>query len=354
MIFWCETEAEQPKMTALKKFERLEATGLWRPNIAEQRREVVVSLGDATLTITDIPGRVLAHWSLAAIVRLNGTALPAIFHPDGDPEETLELDASEAVMIDGIERLLKAIDRRRPRPGKLRLILGIAVVATVATATVLWVPGALQNYAVQVVPAVKRAEIGVALLGHMARVTGQPCMTTDARPPLRKLAGRVLGPNRTDSVIVLRSGVQQSTHLPGGIVLLNKSIIEDYEDPGVAAGFILSQDTKAKANDPLKDLLDHTGPIAAVQLITTGQLPDTALAGYAEYMLTVPDSGDDIDLLLAAFQKAGLRSTAYGYARDMTGETTLELIEGDPHTASDDKDLLSDGDWLRLQSICEE
>lgn len=340
-------------MTALKEFERLEATGLWRPNLAEQRREVVVSLGDATLTITDIPGRVLAHWSLAAVVRSNGSALPAIFHPDGDPEETLELAESEDVMINGIERLLKAIERRRPRPGKLRLILGVSVMAAAIAATVFWVPGALQSYAVNVVPSVKRAEIGVALLRHMSRVTGQPCMTPEARPPLQKLARRVLGPTRTDSVIVLPAGVQQSTHLPGGIILLNKSIIEDYEDPGVAAGFILAQDTKAKAHDPLNDLLDHAGPIAAVQLITTGQMPDPALSVYAEYMLTVPDSEDDVDLLLAAFDSAGLRSTAYGFARDMTGETTLALIEGDPHAASGGKEILSDGDWLRLQGICE-
>lgn len=340
-------------MTALKEFERLEATGLWRPNTAEQRREVVVSLGDATLTITDIPGRVLAHWSLAAIVRSNGTALPAIFHPDGDPEETLELDASEHVMIDGIERLLKAIERRRPHPGKLRLILGASVLVAATAAAVLWVPDALRDYAVKVVPSVKRAEIGVALLGHMSRVTGQPCMTAEARPALQKMARRVLGPNRADSVIVLRDGVQTSAHLPGGIILINKSILEDFEDPSVAAGYILSQDTQAKARDPLNDLLEYAGPISAVQLITTGQMPAAALSTYAEHMLTVPEEDDNVDLLLAAFDAAKLRSTAYAFARDITGETTLALIEGDPHATGSDQDVLSDGDWLRLQSICE-
>ena len=41
-------------MTALSKYDRLEASGLWRPTPQDQRREVVVSIGDATLVISDM------------------------------------------------------------------------------------------------------------------------------------------------------------------------------------------------------------------------------------------------------------------------------------------------------------
>lgn len=44
-------------MTALREYDRLEATGLWRPGPEEQRREVVVSIGEATLVITDMRDR---------------------------------------------------------------------------------------------------------------------------------------------------------------------------------------------------------------------------------------------------------------------------------------------------------
>lgn len=339
-------------MTALKEFERLEATGLWRPNTAEQRREVVVSLGDATLTITDVPGRVLAHWSVAAVVRSNGTALPAIFHPDGDPGETLELAEGEAEMINGIDRLLRAIERRRPHPGKLRFLLSGAILAGAAALGVFWLPGAMERYAVQVVPLVKRAEIGVAVLGHMSRVSGQPCMTASAKPALDKLARRVLGPGRENTIIVVPGGVTDSAHLPGGIVLLNKSIVEDHEDPDVAAGYILIEDVLAEQYDPLADLLDHAGLLASARLITTGQLPADALSDYAEYMLTQPKRAVDPDRALARFERAKTRSSAYAYAVDITGETTLDLIEADPFASGGAQEVLSDGDWLRLQSIC--
>ena len=49
-------------MTALDSYDRLEAAGLWRAGADAQRREVVVSIGDATLKISDMSDTVLAHW----------------------------------------------------------------------------------------------------------------------------------------------------------------------------------------------------------------------------------------------------------------------------------------------------
>ena len=56
-------------MTALKKYARLEATALWRAGPDVQRREVIVSIGDATLVISDLKDQALTHWSLAAVDR---------------------------------------------------------------------------------------------------------------------------------------------------------------------------------------------------------------------------------------------------------------------------------------------
>ena len=127
-------------MTALSEYQRLEASGLWRATPDEQRSDVIVSIGDATLIITDTRERPLAHWSLAAIQRANPGRRPAIYHPDGDPGETLELPESETEMIAAIERLRAAVERRRPHPGRLRLVmLGLSFLAVAALA-VFWFP----------------------------------------------------------------------------------------------------------------------------------------------------------------------------------------------------------------------
>ena len=337
-------------MTALKEFDRLEATGLWRPAPDEQRREVIVSLGDATLTMSDTNGTALAHWSLGAVKRANGNAVPAIYHPDGDEGETLELPDDERAMIDGIDRLLRAIERKRPRPGKLRLLLGGAVTLAIAAGAIFWLPEALENYTVTVVPSVKRQEIGEALLSDIARVTGQPCTAPESARALDRLTRRVLpGGGR---VVIVPDIARASAHLPGGIVLLNRDVVEMHEDPDVAAGYILAERTLASETDPLMQLIDHAGLLASLRLLTTGRLPEAALDSYAEHLMAQPPKRPQTVALLDSFAEAELRSTPYAFAIDPSGESTLALIEADPRAGQPSREVLSDADWLRLQAIC--
>jgi len=334
--------------TALKQYQRIEATGLWRPSPDEQRREVVVSIGEATLTISDFNDRPLTHWSLAALERQNPGVYPAIFYPDGDPGETLELDQSETTMIDAIDKLQRAIDRARPHPGRLRRATVGGVVAAVAALLLFWLPGALQSHVVKVVPQVKRQEIGDAILQRIERVSGRACNTRDAQASLWALARRT-GVRR---VVILPAGVQESLGLPGGIVLLNRSLVEDHEDPAVAAGYIIAESARAERQDPLDELLDRTGTAAAFHLLTTGGLTSGQIDAYTEQVLSEPRPEIADEALLESFAQARLPSTPYAYARDITGETVLPLIEADPMAGQAPDQVLPDRDWVRLQNIC--
>ncbi|GAA6200217.1 hypothetical protein [Aquicoccus sp. SU-CL01552] len=335
-------------MTALREYERLEASGLWRPTPEEQRREIIVSIGEATLTITDLNDRALAHWSLAAVERKNPGDFPAIYHPDGDPGETLELAEDETAMIEAIERLRAAISRARPRPGRLRLFGVGASVAAVLAVLLVWLPGAMLRHTVQVVPEIKRQEIGAALLDRIERVAGRACTTPETGPVLDALARRT-GVRR---LVVLRTGVKAALHLPGGIVLLNRSVIEDYEDPAVAAGHILVERARAQDLDPLAEFLDHGGPVATFRLLTSSHVTQGALDSYAERVLVAPRPALDDESILAAFAEADVPSSPYAYARDITGESVLGLIEADPMAGRDPAPVLPDRDWVLLQGIC--
>jgi len=335
-------------MTALREYQRLEASGLWRPGPDEQRREVIVSIGEATLTISDMNDRALTHWSLAAVERHNPGARPAIYHPDGDPGETLELGPDETAMIDAIERLRAAIARARPRPGRLRLAGILGSTAAVLLLLVFWLPGAMLRHTVQVVPEIKRQEIGAALLGRIERVAGRACRTPETGPVLDRLARRS-GARR---LVVLRTGVKDTLHLPGGIVLLNKAVIEDFEDPAVAAGHVVVERARARQVDPLAEFLDQGGPLATFRLLTTGHVTQAALDRYAERVLTAPRPPLSDEQILAAFAHAAVPSTPYAYAQDITGESVLGLIEADPMAGRPAEPVLRDRDWVLLQGIC--
>lgn len=335
-------------MTALKQYARLEATGLWREGADAQRREVIVSIGDATLVICDLKDQPLTHWSLAALARTNPGKFPAVYHPDGDAAETLELPEAEADMIAAIEKLRRAVNRARPRPGRLRWLGAFLSVAAVAALVVFWLPGAMQDNTLRVVPQVKRAELGRALLVRLQRVSGPACASRDGLEALSRLAARL----RVQKLAVLPDLTQPSLHLPGGLIVLDRSVIEDFEEPDVAAGYILSEVARRSAVDPLRSVLQTVGPRENFRLLTTGALSGDALDAHAEHMLKAQPAEPDTDALLALFEAAGLRSTPYARARDITGETVLELIEGDPMTGRATEPLLSDADWLRVQSIC--
>ncbi|WP_353390510.1 hypothetical protein [Ruegeria sp. HU-ET01832] len=335
-------------MTALKQYQRIEATGLWRPSPDVQRREVVVSIGEATLTISDFNDKALTHWSLAALERQNPGVYPAVFNPDGDPDETLELEETETTMIEAIDRLQRAIDRARPHPGRLRWLSVAGVIVAVLALLLLWVPVALQNHVVSVVPDIKRQDIGGAILDRIERVSGRACTSEDAQEALDQLAART----GVREVVILPAGVQSSLSLPGGIVLLNRALVEDHEDPSVAAGYIIAERARMQAQDPLEDLLDRTGAGTAFRLLTTGELTPDIVDAYTEEVLSEPRPSLPDDDLLEVFAQAALPSTPFAYAKDVTGETVLGLIEADPMAGRPQQQVLPDRDWVRLQNIC--
>ncbi|UWR16197.1 hypothetical protein [Sulfitobacter sp. M368] len=335
-------------MTALREYARLEATGLWRASPDAQRREVIVSLGDATLTLTDMKDQPLAHWSIAAVERANPEEVPALYHPDGDPGETLELPENETEMVAGIEKLRRRIHKSRPKPGRLRWLGVLVSVVVVLALALFWLPGAMQDHTLRVVPQVKRAAIGAELLKRIERVSGTRCTDASGLAALGLLSKR-LGAGK---LAILPEMPQHSLHLPGGVIVLDRDVVEDWEEPDVAAGYILTEMTRRAAKDPLRDLLEVVGIRENFRLLTTGDVAPAALATYAEHLTTTPPDAPDVAAQLARFGAAELRSTPYAYARDITGETVLHLIEGDPMNGKLTEPLMSDANWLRLQNIC--
>lgn len=338
-------------MTALTEYERLEASALWRPEGETQKREVLVSLGDATLVISDFAGTPLAHWSLPAIERINGTnEKKALYSPDPDTDERLEVD--DSTLIEGIARIRSALERGRYHPGRLRgMVIGAALAGGVALG-VFWLPNALIRQAVSIVPDVTRVEIGAQLLDRMQRLSGRPCVTERSAQALEHLNSR-LRAVAGGRLVVVESGVPTTQHLPGRIVLLNRALVEDFDDPAVPAGFALAEMERARQHDPLERLLKQSGLMATLRLLTTGHIDPETLDAHTEDLLTAPPAPiEATDALIARFVAAQVHIAPYAYAVDITGETTLPLIEADAVNVDDTRAVLSDGDWVALQGIC--
>ncbi len=338
-------------MTALKEYERLESGGLWRANADAQRRDVVVSFGNATLVISDGAGRPLTHWSLAAVTRQNPGKRPAIFAPDMDTDETLEVE--DTLMVDAIEKVRKTVAKARPRKGKLRGLGTLALLGGLVALGVFWLPDAMRQQALGVVPASKRVEIGAVLLNNLQGLTGPVCRGSLGRAALDRFQARILGRDGMGQIVVMPLGQQTAIPLPGKIIALDRTLIERFDDPALAAGFVLAAQQSRKLQDPLLPILERAGFTNTMRLLATGDLPSDVLSDYAATIIgdqapNLPESN-----LLAAFEQARVPSTPYGKYIQQVGQPMTDLIVNDPMTAQDSIDVFPDDDWVSLQGICD-
>lgn len=337
-------------MTALAEYRRLEAIGLWRERAEDQRREVIVSLGKATLVMSSAAGEALGHWSLPAIVRLNPGKSPALYAPGDDSDELLEL--SDADMIEVLERIRSAVARTRPRPGRLRLALAGGFAAVVGVLAIFWLPGALIRQTVSLLPEAKRIEIGEQLLVQMTSIAGRPCTGSGGRTVLMRLSARTFGAEGAPQLVIFPSTIPDTISLPGNIIAASAALAEDFETPDVIAGYLLAERVRRETNDPVEVFLSEAGLRVTFHLLTTGQIAPEPIHAHAARLLSRDAQMVGAQDLLDQFAEAGISSQPYAFARDVSGETVLELIEADPMRGQRGEPVLRDADWVSLQEIC--
>lgn len=334
-------------MTALKKYERLESLGLWKESETDQRREVIVSFGAASLVLSDANGKPLAHWSMAAVRTLNAGELPTLYSPDRSSGETLEIEDEQ--MIDAIQEVSKSIRRIGPRPGRLRWILSGVILAALFALIFFWLPSISADYATRVVPQAKAEQIGDDILIQTSRLTGQACADPLSLPALRKFEAWLLPSG--GRIHIVDMGARFSAHVPGGNILLNRVLVEENAGPEVAAGFVLMERALASEHAPLHDMFQSIGTRRTLTFIANGTLTTQALAAYARKTLTDPMDRPQDATLLPLFAAANLTSAPYAYALDASGTTTAALIAGDPMKEGY-RPQITDADWIALQAIC--
>jgi hypothetical protein len=338
-------------MTALKQYQRLECPGLWRETPQDQRREVQVRFGEATLILIDPKsGTALSHWSLPAIERVNPGAEPPVFAPGEGSLESLEL--TDPDMVAALATVRNAVQAAVARPGRLRgAILGGIALAVVGVAA-LWLPGALVAHTASVVPLALRAEIGQRALDDLARVTGAPCDNQLGLQALAGLSDRVFGPVDTPILYILPEGVDQPIHLPGDVIILPRRLVEAADGPEAAAGAALVERLRARTRDPMVPVLDHAGLRATFQLLTTADLGETALQGYGEAALRAAPVPVTEAALVQAFTTAQVPATPYALAVNPDSPLAKALAAADPYQGLAPSPLIPDEDWVALQGIC--
>lgn len=330
-------------MTALDRYVRLESGGLWREEPDAQRRDVVISFGDATLVISDKAGRPLTHWSLPAVTRQNPGERPAIYTPDEDASEAVEI--AEDTMIDAIEQVRKALAKARPQPGKLRHLMTVGLIAITLALAIFWLPGALTRQTLAVVPQPKRVEIGATILGHMQSETGPACREPRASDAAGRFAKRIFGSDTATQIIIVPQLPSGAVAIPGDLIVLDHNLLQGTDDPAVAAGYVLAAHADRVDMDPLEKVLDDAGLAVTFRLLTTGEIPTDILKANANAVATGPWVDRAAGKLGPLFAQAAIPSAPYAAVVDIQ-------IPPDEAEGQSQAPILDDADWVSLQNIC--
>lgn len=342
-------------MTALDKYRKLEGIGLWSARVEDQRREVVVNFGDATLVISDSRSmQVLSHWSLPAVRRRNPRERPALYSPEGDGAEVLELD--DDWLIDALEEVQTALApprRWRDRLGR-KGYAGLALIVLAGVAMVF--PPALERHTATVLPWTTRNDIGKRLADDLLGQGAQICNTQQGRAALDALHRQVLG-QPADVRVMQGTPAPRVTGFPGGVYVIDARLLDAAESADAIAGALLLAEARQRMGDPVRPVLDHIGTFQTLGLLTSGTVPSDALAGYAAAHVTDAAPLPDLAPLLARFEALGLSSRALADNPEPLdpdiGPILAELRAGDPMAGeAPSRALLSDGQWVSLQNIC--
>ena len=336
-------------MTVLDRYQRLEALGLWRADEAAQRREVVVAIGEATLLLAEMNGRIVTQWSLPALVRRNPGQRPAVFVLDGFDGETLEIADDD--MVDALEAVMAAVAGGRRRPARLRVWSVAAALAVTGLAAMLWLPDAISTYVARVAPPGVRASIAQDVMTEVQGLTGRGCDAPSGRRALSRLQARLF-PDSDVRLTVLPSVLTDARLLPGDRIVIGRGLVEDHETPEVVAAHLVAEGLRREGADSLRDYLGDLGFFASLRLLTTGEIDEGRVSDWAASRLVAPRARVADADLIAALSALGISARPYGRALDITGEATAALVNAPE--VSDPRPVLDDGDWLALQRICED
>ncbi len=293
-------------MTALDKYIRLEAVGQWRESPEADPREVVVSFGDATLVLSDMQENPLTHWALAGIVRVKHEQEMAIYTPDTQGFETLEIRDSD--MIEAIAQVSRiALNQTRPvrRGFGLWIALGLLLIGVLAVAPI------FVRYQAQAMTGPDSARyLGYQLID----MTGvQTCSSPEGNTARDSLMANLYPDGRYQLLV---TADQSESHLyPGGLVVMSNSTLQDLTTQKDFANYIENIDINP--NLVLTDSF-QAAPLSKVfRYVSSGEMDPEMLSQILDSI-----------------------------------EVNNILSPGDQEYVEDDNPVLRDMDWRALRQIC--
>jgi hypothetical protein len=333
--------------TALARYARLEAVGLWREAPGAPQREVIASFGTATLVLRDHRDGTLGHWALAGIRALATDASGRVVYamaPDG--HETLAIGDREMIeAIDAVTATVHEAGSETALRRNRRWLVGLALVAALAALGATGTRVA-EDVVAKLLPENAAARLGEEILLHLIETGGQPCTDPAGTAALARLAGTVGASVR---VMDLNGPL---VALPGGRILIDRNIFAAAESPAEVAGWV---HLAADHGPSLRDLLGAAGALASLRLVASGGFDEAALGRAAASAVVPPPDPEAMPALAERLAAAGIDPAALagGLGREGHGAAAVRFGEAAEGLAPvEPAEMPSREEWAALVAAC--
>ncbi len=338
-------------MIAFPGYEILECEGLWQSPDTTTKQPVIVKYGSETLTFlsSDGEGTVLRHWSLDTIIEQPSSEYFYCFSPDASGNEFILIN--DDLMVKAIRNLVQVDGPVEERPksnfwkffGKfiafILILVGIAYYYSDYIG---------QNIGRSIVGP-KRLEIGETLYANILEQGNAPCLVDESI--LDKLEDRLF-PETTNDIRVITGGIPSATALPGGILLINGSQFQLYDDkPEIFAGYLLLANERDLIKDSLTTFLESAGLLTSIRLLLGREISPYIFQTFAADLARPSSVYVPEDVLYQKFQEANISPEPFSINLISEGMDP-ELFTGENLLEGISPQLLEDTEWIELQNSC--
>ena len=332
-------------MTALDDFDRLEAVGRLQRTPKESPKEVLVTFGEATLTMHelkssgDIP---LAHWSLGAIEKLQNRDNLTIYRLSGNHGETLTID--DATLRDALDKVLA--ERRPPKEEKRahRSLWRPAVIIAGALAAYFILPSLVLSTARNMISPERAALLTSDMITEIETRTGPPCSTPLAEVALERLARR-LDPNGISTLSIQDLGDADVISFPNGQVFLGAHVLQATRTNSEIAAWAAVGIAGVIDSPALDKLFEDGGIMDGFRFLSQGELPESSKKRAVDYMLTNTVSINEATAQNATVILQNARLSTGGLDQIMMQENVTS-------TSADATPIMTDQEWSALRNVC--
>ncbi|MEM7270703.1 MAG: hypothetical protein AAF401_15815 [Pseudomonadota bacterium] len=344
-------------MTALAKYDLLEAEGRYIAAEGAAAQEVIVKFGDASLMILDLGDNPVAHWPLATL-RDVGAEEGLLLTPDHGGVERLTV--ADAEMTAAIKAVCPDLRGEAPAPRRRWLRWAVRGVVTCAL-----IYGAIFHAApfvfdrmIASIPKEAEQAMGEAIERTLGRsLGGGVCRNSDGAAALASMVARLTVQGDAQPVVaVIEAPLTRSVALPGGRIVLPSGLIAAAVSPEAAAGAIARAIGVNASKRPLRQAMEAAGVNGGLGLLL-GDFGAGDVRTMAQAMLADQPTKDDIAYAAARLAQTGLPSSPYAAFLDAEAPALAPfakmLRDSDEIGDQSFEPALSDQQWVALQGICE-